>query len=110
MQIRSMHLRAIERWAIGLHAEEHSRGEIAALPWFASREQEMQWLYSHLVDSGGATVTLAGGPAAGKTALAQEFTRRAARHFREFVWVGCGDSSDSFIVGELFSEVRMCQA
>jgi hypothetical protein len=98
-------LRAIERWAIALHIEERSREEIAVLPWFAAREQEMQWLYSHLVDNSGATVTLAGEPAAGKTALAQEFARSAARHFRDVVWVGCGESSDAFIVGDISSQL-----
>jgi hypothetical protein len=99
-------LRAIERWAISLHNEEHSRSESALLPWFASREEELQWLYAHLVDSGAGHATLAGGLAGGKTALAQAFARSAAPHFRDVVWVACGESSDAFILGDLSSQLR----
>jgi hypothetical protein len=57
------------------------------------------------VDSGGALFALESDEAWGKTALAQEFVRRASGHFRDVLWIGCGDRCDASILGELADQL-----
>jgi hypothetical protein len=60
----------------------------------------MDCLWQTLADGPGAAV-LAGPAGSGKTSLAQEFARRAAEHFRDVLWVECGDRSQASIDGEI---------
>ncbi|MCX6625282.1 MAG: hypothetical protein NTY38_30325, partial [Acidobacteria bacterium] len=95
-------LRAIERWVIGLYGEMEERLFVPArLPRFAGREPELARLWEKLVDNCGTVVVTNPEPGSGKTSLAQQFASAANDHFRDVVWVECGDRSPAFIAGEL---------
>lgn len=99
-------LRAIEEWILSLHTLQiATKFEPARLPWFASREAELNEIWEKLVDSGGGLLALESDEEAGKTALAQEFVRRASGHFRDVLWIGCGDRSEASILGELADQL-----
>lgn len=99
-------LRAIERWAIELHRDAgHAGFTPARLPWFEDREEELEALWEALVDEAGIAVVINEEPASGKTALAQEFCLRAGAHFRQTLWVDCGQRSRAAIVGELAEQI-----
>src|SRR3954452_2882551 len=99
-------LRALDEWIISLHTPPVANTfEPARLPWFESRNTELNQLWHDLVDSGGATLTVVSAEACGKTALAQEFARRASSHFRDIVWIGCGERSAASILGELADQL-----
>jgi len=84
-------LRQLERWVMDLEPPLPS-WQPAALAWFTGREQELEQLWTRLVDVPG-TCILAGN---GKTALAQEFARQARHNFRELLRVdGEGRSAAS---------------
>ena len=99
-------LRAIERWAVALH-QQYTPASFAPapLPFVTGREPEFERLWTALVDNGGGSATLAGEAGSGKTALAQEFARYAASHFRDICWVSCSEASDAAIVGQLASQL-----
>jgi hypothetical protein len=81
--------------------EQQNRSALAHIPWFFGREAELGRLFEALVDSGGGQIRVTSKGRVGKTALAQEFARNAADHFREVLWVGCGDRSAAAIRGDL---------
>jgi NB-ARC domain len=94
-------LRGIEEWVMRLHLLPERQSFIAApLPWFAGRENELAALWEKLVDRAGAAVIQHAG-AGGKTSLAQEFARQAGSHFRDILWLDCGDRSPASIAGDL---------
>ncbi len=103
-------LRCIEQWAIHLHFTEGQAKKIASLPAFILREDEMRRLYSRLVDTVGTAATLLGPPASGKSVLAQQFAHRAGGHFRDVVWIPCGESSDALILANLASQLDVSTA
>jgi len=72
----------------------------ARLPWFEGRPHELAVLWEKLVDDAGTTV-VHHAAAGGKTSLAQEFARQAGAHFRDILWVACGDRSPVSISGDL---------
>lgn len=94
-------MREIEKWILGLHHVPERRSFVPArLPWFEGRQEDLGSLWESLVDHAG-TAVVTGPPAAGKTSLAQEFSRQASPHFRDVVWLDCGDRSPASLVGEL---------
>jgi hypothetical protein len=104
-------LRAIEKWAMELHSFSEQRSFSAArLPWFEDREDELDLLWETLVDRAGTAVVLNPASASGKTSLAQEFARRAAAHFRDILWIACGDRSPASIAANLADQIGVnCQ-
>ena len=76
-------LRNLERWVVGMQAVESRSFDPARVPGF---EGDVEDLWTRLVDEPG-TVRLA----SGQWALAQEFARQAAEHFRDIVWWTPGD-------------------
>lgn len=94
-------LRDIERWAIGLHPPVAERLDLAPIPGFEGRDLEIDALFAALADTPGQAALLNPEPASGKTALAQEFTRRASRHFREIYWADCGANHPERIHNDL---------
>ena len=99
-------LRSLERWIIGLHTQTSPQlFSPSRLPWFDNRKPEMEMLFAELVDRGGASFTLSSDAPSGKTALAQEFARAAVGHFRDILWVGCGERSDAAITGDLMAQL-----
>lgn len=99
-------LRSIERWALELHAAPRLRSFTPALlPWFEGREKELGALWETLVDEAGTAVVMNEEPASGKTALAQEFCRQAGEHFRQLLWVACGERSAAAIAAEIADQM-----
>ncbi len=97
----SQALREIERIAQSLlPPPETASLELAPRPWFAGREEEMETLWRAVADQPGVAL-IRGGARSGKTALAQEFARRARRQFREIHWIRCGGASPAYLAGEL---------
>lgn len=91
-------LRALHRWVLSLHGDRRPEAFAPArLPWFEGHENELESLWDRLVDGSG-TVTLSGDQS---WAIAQEFARSAADHFRETIWVDCEGRSPASILGEL---------
>lgn len=99
-------LRALQRWAIGLHPPVMQPANVPApLPWFQGRQQEMDGLWHSLVDKPGTVVLASHTPDSGKTTLAQEFVHRASGHFRDCFWVGCGERSRQALLGDLSAQL-----
>lgn len=94
-------LRQVERWVMDLEPPLPS-WQPAALEWFTGREQELEQLWTRLVDVPG-TCILAGN---GKTALAQEFARQARHNFRELLRVDGDGRSAASLEGELARVVK----
>ncbi len=95
-------LRAIQEWALALHRLPQERSfRPARLMQFEGRENELDLLWETLVDRAGCAVLVNQAPATGKTSLAQEFSRRAAAHFRDILWIACGDRSPALISANL---------
>lgn len=94
-------LRDVERWAIGLHPPAPDRLDLAPIPGFTGRDLEIDALFAALADAPGQAALLNAEPASGKTALAQEFARRASRHFREIYWAYCGENHPERIHNDL---------
>jgi len=95
-------LRAIERWIVSLHQQSEPLSFVPdPLPWFQGRQQELDTLWETLVDNAGVAVLTNAAPRSGKTSLAQEFARAAREHFRDILWVECGDRSPISIASEL---------
>lgn len=95
-------LRALERWVVSLHPRDAATPfSLAPLPGFSGREEELEKLRDALVDHCGTAVI--GGKAAGsgKTWLAHEFARRDGAHFRDVLWISCGNRPASMIAGEI---------
>lgn len=89
-------LRQLDQLVIARHATSDRRTFVPARqPFFTGHESELEELFKTLVDQGGGTFH------ARETALAQEFARQAAGHFRETLWVSCGERSNGCIAGEL---------
>jgi hypothetical protein len=99
-------LRAIERWIVGLDACERPAVDPAALPWFEGREREIELLWETLVDAPGGLAWIEGPPGAGKTCLAQTFARQAGDHFRDVLWVACGERSAAAVAADLEDQLR----
>lgn len=99
-------LRAIEKWVMELHAlPQHRSFSAARLPWFEHREQELDLLWEMLVDRAGTAVVFNPAAGSGKTSLAQEFTSRAAGHFRDILWIACGNRSPAAIAADLADQI-----
>ena len=99
-------LRAIEKWALRLHRLPQQPSFVPAqLPWFEGRARELDLLWETLVDRAGTAVVVNPAAASGKTSLAQEFSRRAGAHFRDLLWVACGDRSPASIVADLAQQI-----
>jgi hypothetical protein len=87
--------RAVERWALRLHARPKTASFVPArLPWFERPATTMDALWRALVDSSGTA-------SARDSAVAQEFAREAAAHFRDIIWVACGNRSGASVLGEI---------
>lgn len=100
-------LRGIEEWVMRLHRLPERRSFVPArLPWFEGRHSELAVLWETLVDRVG-TTEIHHPDAGGKTSLAQEFARQAGAHFRDILWVDCGDRSAVSIAGDLAEAVGM---
>ena len=98
-------LRAISRWAVALlDVPDPPFFEPAPLPWFEGRDGELDSLWESLVDAPGVTV-IAGSAGTGKTAMAQEFARRASAHFRGLLWVACGERNAAGIAGDVAAQL-----
>jgi len=101
-------LRAIERWALSLHSQPEQPSFVpAGLPWFQGRHHELNRMWEALVDAAGAIVLVNPAPGSGKTSLAQEFARVASGHFRDILWVACGDRTLTAIVSDLGSQLGL---
>src|SRR5689334_20312772 len=100
-------IRAIERWAVALHDTPPGAFVPAPLPWFEGRTQELDFLWRALVDQAGSLALVNPEPSTGKSALAQTFARAAAGHFREVLWIACGDRPSTSILGELGSRLEV---
>lgn len=99
-------LRAIQKWALALHRLPEQRSFVPArLPWFEGREDELDLLWETLVDRAGSAVLVNPAAASGKTSLAQEFSRRADAHFRDILWIACGDRSPASIAAHLAEQI-----
>ncbi len=98
-------LRAIERWIVGLHAAERPSVAPAPLAWFEGREPELEGLWETLVDVPGGLAWIQGPAGAGKTSLAQSFARQAEGHFRDVLWVACGDRSAAGVEGDIAAQL-----
>ncbi|MGJ5815754.1 TIR domain-containing protein [Paludibaculum fermentans] len=95
-------LRALERWVVSLHPRDAvTPFSLAPLPGFTSRDEELAKLWDALVDRCGTAVIGGKTAGSGKTWLAQEFARRAGAHFRDVVWISCGDRPTSLVAGEI---------
>lgn len=94
-------LRNIAAWAVGLHDRDRPAFTPARLPCSAGRETELDALWSLLVDDPGTVVLLNPEPGSGKSALAQEFARRARGQFRDILWVACGRRSSIAIANDV---------
>ena len=99
-------LRAIERWIVGLHASERPSLAPAPLFWFEGRESELERLWETLVDVPGGLAWIQGPAGAGKTSLAQTFARQAEGHFRDVLWVACGDRSAAGVEGDIAAQLN----
>jgi TIR domain/NB-ARC domain len=99
-------LRAIEQWVISLHPQSGLPAFLPArLPWFRGRERELDALWETLADDAGVVVLANDAPASGKTSLAHEFARAASGHFRDILWIECGNRSEASITCELASQL-----
>ena len=99
-------LRGIEEWIISLHVQRGTASfSPSRLPWFTGRTGELATLWEALVDAGGATLTLQSETASGKTSLAQEFARQASAHYRDVLWVCCGNRPGAFVIGDLAAQL-----
>jgi len=99
-------LRDIQKWALTLHQLPRERSFLpASLPWFEGRENELEMLWERLVDCAGAAFVVNPAAASGKTSLAHEFSRRAAAHFRDIMWIACGDRSPASIAANLANQM-----
>lgn len=87
-------LRKIERWIVGLHGGEQTFSA-AAIPGFERRDEELEEMWSALVDTPGVFVSN------DDPALGQEFARTASAHFRDVIWIACGDRTEGSIKGEI---------
>lgn len=95
-------LRSLERWVVGLHPRDAvTPYSVAGLPGFQGREAELGTLWDALVDQSGTALIGGASAATGKTWLAQQFARQATPHFRDVLWIPCGDRPLSMISGEL---------
>lgn len=94
-------LRQIESWIVGLHDDGPPSFVPARLPWFEARHSELTAMWEMLVDGPGAVLVLNPEPRSGKTSLAQEFACAASGHFRDVVWIACGDRPADSIAWEL---------
>ncbi|MGC4053109.1 MAG: toll/interleukin-1 receptor domain-containing protein [Paludibaculum sp.] len=95
-------LRALERWVVSLHPRDAATPfSLAALPEFEGRDEELEKLRQALVDRCGTAVIRGRAAGSGKTWLAHEFARRSGAHFRDALWIQCGDRPLSMIAGEL---------
>ncbi len=97
-------LRALTSWLVTLHPAAEPTFVPARLPRFLGRNEELERLWTRLVDGSG-SVVLTGGAGSGKTSLAQEFARAAAASFRDVLWVDCGGRSPAFLAGDLESQL-----
>ncbi|WP_321472434.1 TIR domain-containing protein [uncultured Paludibaculum sp.] len=95
-------MRALERLVVGLHPRDAATPfSLAPLPAFRDRDAELARLWESLVDRCGTAVIGGGAPGSGKTWLAQEFARQAGPHFRDVLWIPCGDRPLSMIAGDV---------
>lgn len=93
--------RPLVEWLHGLHPEWLAPSFAPApQPHFTGCAAELDQLWVALADAAG-TACLTGPAGAGKTALAHEFARQAAGHFRAITWVACGARPPEVIHGEL---------
>ncbi len=94
-------LRTLSRWLFDLTAEtESATPALPRLPGFEGRRDELERLFSALVDQPG-RISLAGRAGAGKTALAHEFARRARPWFRDVIWIPAGLRPDMQVLNDL---------
>ena len=93
--------RELQQWAITLHKPTGTSFHPALLPHFDGRESEVELLFESLADRAGNVFFVSGPPESGKTALAQEFARRAGGFFRDVVWLACGGRTLPWLGAEL---------
>ncbi|MEP6536448.1 MAG: hypothetical protein ABJF23_14070, partial [Bryobacteraceae bacterium] len=90
-------LRDLTYWISNLQPRSEPFFQAARLPWFQGRSAELGVLWEKLVDDAGVAILVG----FGKTVLAQEFARLAGSHFRDVLWMDCGQRSEISISGEL---------
>ena len=93
-------LRKLERWVIGLQQGDPPSFVPAPIARFEESEHELDDLWTALVDEPGTFLL------DGNTALAQEFAHRASGHFRDIIWIACGERSQASIIGEIACQLR----
>jgi len=86
--------RAIERWVVKL-MERPAGTNVAPATGVVSED-----LWTTLVDRPG-LFFLTGGPATGKSRMAQAFAHAARGHFQSMLWIGCGHRSTEALENEI---------
>lgn len=101
----SLHvLRALERFVIAAHpAANQTPFQAAKLDWLPHSPQ-LESLWAALVDRCGA-IAVTGPKHCGKSALAQQLAHDAREHFRDVLWIGCGDRSLKSLACEIAANV-----
>lgn len=85
-------LRAVERFILAAHPQSTRQSfQPANLGW-VDHTPERESLWGALVDRCG-SILLSGPAHSGKSALAQQLAHDAREHFRDVLWIGCGDRS-----------------
>jgi hypothetical protein len=93
-------LRAVERFVIAVHPPSTRQPFQPAKPGWVDHTPELESLWDSLVDRCG-SILLTGPGHSGKSALAQRFAHEACEHFRDVLWIGCGDRSLSSLACEI---------
>ena len=101
----SLHvLRALERFVIAAHpAPNQTPFQAAKLDWLPHSPQ-LESLWAALVDRCGA-IAVTGPEHCGKSALAQQLAHDAREHFRDVLWIGCGNRSLKSLACEIAANV-----
>ena len=86
--------RAIERWVVKLMPRPAGTN-VAPATGVVSED-----LWTTLVDRPG-VFFLTGGPATGKSRMAQAFAHAARGHFQSMLWIGCGGRSTEALANEI---------
>ncbi|MBL8230620.1 MAG: TIR domain-containing protein [Bryobacterales bacterium] len=83
-------LRAIDRFVIAAHRPSAQQVFIPAKVEGIGHTPQLESLWAALVDRCGA-LAITGPAGSGKSALAQQLAHDAREHFRDILWIACGD-------------------
>lgn len=95
-------LRAIDRFVIAAHRPSSQQGFIPAKAECSGHTPQLESLWAALVDRCGA-LAITGPAGSGKSALAQQLAHEAREHFRDILWIGCGDRTLKSLACEIAS-------